>query len=90
MGGMYKKALETGICFCRGRIGGTWRRDSYTRDFERNVRFFLIRSPCLFETPKNMRKKALEAGISLFVGEPGGGSFTGDFKDTDKRRLWKW
>jgi hypothetical protein len=24
-------------------------------------------------------KKALEAGISPFIGEPGGGSFTGDF-----------
>ena len=45
-----------------------------------------------------MRKKALEADISLFVGdlsaEPGGqgagGSFSGDFQETGKRRLWKW
>jgi len=35
MGVMYKKALETGICFRSSPTVGTLRRDSYTRDFER-------------------------------------------------------
>jgi hypothetical protein len=36
---MYKKAVETGISVRRVPVGGTWRKSSFTGDFERKVRF---------------------------------------------------
>jgi hypothetical protein len=35
---MYKKALVTGISFHGGPVGGTWRGDFLTGDFERQVK----------------------------------------------------
>jgi hypothetical protein len=54
---MYKKAMETGICFHRGPIGGTWRRDSYTRDLERKVRFFSYQEPLFIWDFKKYEKE---------------------------------
>jgi len=35
---MYKKIVDTGISVYRVPVGGTWRRGSFTGDFERKVR----------------------------------------------------
>jgi len=67
MGEMYKKALETGICFHRAPLGGRGGGTPIPGTLRERWYFILIRSPCSFGTPKSMRKKALEVDISLFV-----------------------
>lgn len=65
MGEMYKKALETGICFHRGPIGGTWSRDSYSRDFERKVSFCSYLEPLFIWDSKKCEKEDFDGGRHL-------------------------
>jgi len=73
---VFKEGLETGVVLHWCPVGGTWRRESSTGDFEGRLDIIFIRRPCLVGTPRYMQEKAVETGISLQrgpVGEPQGG-----------------
>jgi len=79
--------------FIGAPIGVTWSRDSYTRDFERKVRFCSYLEPLFIWDSKKCEKEGFGSRhLALHRGtwRGGGGSFTGDFLETCKRRLWKW
>jgi hypothetical protein len=66
----------TGISLHRGPIGGTWRGDFFTRDFERQV--------------KEGSGDGVSLSVGALRGEPGRGApLLGTYKIC-KRRLWKW
>jgi hypothetical protein len=83
---MYRKALETGISFRRGPIGGrTWRRDTYTTDFERKVKFSSYQEPLfIWDSKKYEKEGSGSRHLSLhrrpLRGTLQGGSFTWEFK----------
>ena len=88
----YKKGLEMGVVLHWCPVGRTWRRESFTGDFERTDIIF-TRRPCSLRTPRySMYEKGLETGISLHrgpVGELQGGLLYRGLWETRKRRLWK-
>jgi hypothetical protein len=66
----------TGISLLGDPVGGTWREDFFTRDFERQVK-------------KGSGDRA-SLSVGAVRGEHGGGLLYWGLIKICKRRLWKW
>jgi hypothetical protein len=99
---MYKKTLVTGFSLHRGPVGGTWRGDLFTGDFERQVKEGSGNGASVSGGPG---EGLLYWGIERYVkegssdghisaqgpcwGDLEGGLLHRGLRETGKRRLWK-
>ena len=89
---MPSKALEMGVCFHSSPVLGNMGGPSFPRALERRVKFLICWENFYWgiqETCTRRLWKRATLAIGDPAGEPGKGSFTGTFWETDEGGLWK-